>query len=257
MKILLLGDVVGEPGMDALERELPALRRELGADFTLIDGENTCLNGTTPAHAERLLRAGADVVTLGNHAFDRREIADMLEQDERLLRPANLPRLPGRGSGIYEACHRPVGVLVLQGRAEMDHGPDNPFLTAEAEVEKLRASCKVVLVEIHAEATSEKQAMFYQLAGKVSVVFGTHTHVQTADETLWQGTGYLTDLGLCGPRYSVVGVEPKWSVDYFRNGRAMFPKAAAGGERVICGLLCDVDEKTGECLSLRRIMKKA
>lgn len=256
MKVLFFGDVCGETGVCALERALPELRRLHGADLTLVNGENASGVGILPSQAERIFRAGADVITLGNHAFDRREILDVIDGDERILRPHNLPRLPGRGMGVFEACHRPVGVLVLQGRAHMDAGPDNPFLCAERAVAELKAQCRTVIVDFHADATSEKNAAFFALAGSVSLLVGTHTHVQTADERIMKGTGYITDLGMCGAEHSVVGVEPRWSLDYFRSGKALYPKTCPEGDALVCGLAAEIDAQSGACTRVERIYKR-
>ncbi len=255
MKLLFLGDAVGNAGLEALEAGLPPLRREFGADLTVVNGENACMSGMLPEHAERIFRAGADCITLGNHTFDRRELLDALQRDERILRPANLPGLPGRGVSLFEACHRPVAVLSLLGRVEMDHSPDNPFRTAEGVLDGLAGKTKTILVDMHAEATSEKEALLYALAGRVSLIAGTHTHVQTADEQILDGTGYITDVGMCGALRSVVGVDPKWSVEFFRNGRVFYPKSPPGGDRVLCGVACEIDPVSGACTAIERVRR--
>lgn len=255
MNILFMGDVAGESGLRGLEKTLPELRRTYGADLTLVNGENAAGVGMTPAQAERIFYAGADVITLGNHAFDRREILNVIDSDARILRPANLPRLPGRGSGIFEAKHRDVGVLVLSGRVGMDYSPDNPFITAEKEVAELQKSCRVILVDFHGEATSEKVAMKFALAGKVSLLVGTHTHVQTADEQICSGTGYITDLGMCGPEESVIGVDPAWALEQFRCGKAFAGKTWPEGDAVISGVFCEIGDHDGKCVRIARILK--
>ena len=255
MNILFMGDVAGEAGLQGLEKALPELRRTYNADLTLVNGENASGVGMTPAQADRIFYAGADVITLGNHAFDRREILDRIDRDERILRPANLPRLPGRGSGIFEAKHRNVGVLVLSGRFGMDYSPDNPFLTVDKELCELKKSCSTVLVDFHAESTSEKIAMRYALEGKASLLVGTHTHVQTADEQIRGGTGYITDLGMCGPENSVIGVDPAWALEQFRNGKAFSGKTWPEGDAVIAGVFCEIGDNDGKCVRIERILK--
>ncbi|MBO5646954.1 MAG: YmdB family metallophosphoesterase, partial [Clostridia bacterium] len=182
------------------------------------------------------------------------EILDRIDRDERILRPANLPRLPGRGSGIFEARHRDVGVLVLSGRFGMDYSPDNPFIAVDKEIAELKKSCSTVLVDFHAESTSEKIAMRYALEGKVSLLVGTHTHVQTADEQIRGGTGYITDLGMCGPEDSVIGVDPAWALEQFRSGKAFTAKTWPEGDAVISGVFCEIGND-GKCVRIERILK--
>ena len=200
IRVLCVGDVVGAPGIERVRRSLRKLKNSLGADFVIVNGENASVVGITPDQAEDILDAGADVVTLGNHSFGKREIVRFLEDSDRILRPANYaPQAPGRGWAVYDTRFGEVAVIDLIGRCAMDYTPDNPFLLVEKLLKKITA--KIILVEIHAEATSEKLAMGYMLDGRVSAVWGTHTHVPTADaRVLRGGTGYVTDLGMTGPR---------------------------------------------------------
>ena len=188
-KVLCVGDVVGNPGMDRICRSLRYLKRKTGADFVVVNGENAAVVGMMPQQAEDILDAGADVITMGNHTFAKRDIVDYLEDSSQVIRPANYaPQAPGRGYGIYDTKAGPVAVIDLIGRCNMDYGPDNPFLEVERILKKI--DTKIILVEIHAEATSEKLAMGYMLDGRVSAVWGTHTHVPTADtQVLPKGTG--------------------------------------------------------------------
>ena len=188
-KVLCVGDVVGTPGLERIRRSLRYLKRKTGADFVIVNGENAAVVGITPDQAEDIFDAGADVITLGNHSFNRREITPYLDENSRILRPANFaPQLPGRGWGIYDTKAGPVAVIDLIGRCNMDFGPDNPFLMVDKILAQIDA--KIKLVEILAEATSEKLAMGYMLDGKVSAVWGTHTHVPTSDaQILPGGTG--------------------------------------------------------------------
>ena len=251
-KVLAVGDVVGNPGLDRVRRRLRQLKRKTGADFVVVNGENAAVVGLLPHQAEDILDAGADVITLGNHSFSKREIVPYLEDTDRILRPANYaPQTPGRGWAVYETRFGPIGVIDLIGRCNMDYGPDNPFLLAEKLLKKL--DTRLILVELHAEATSEKLAMGYMLDGKVSAVWGTHTHVPTADiRVLPQGTGYITDLGMTGPRDSVLGIRPELSIARFRGD---LPERYrwAEGETKLEGALFTIDAATGKCLKAERV----
>ena len=252
LRVLAVGDVVGNPGMERIRKSLRRLIRKTGADFTVVNGENASVVGLTPRQAEDILDAGADVITLGNHSFSKREIVPYLEDTDRILRPANYaPQTPGRGWAVYETRFGPIGVIDLIGRCNMDYGPDNPFLLAEKLLKKL--DTRLILVELHAEATSEKLAMGYMLDGKVSAVWGTHTHVPTADiRVLPQGTGYITDLGMTGPRNSVLGIRPELSIARFRGD---LPERYrwAEGETKLEGALFTIDAATGKCLKAERV----
>ncbi len=252
LRVLAVGDVVGNPGMERIRKSLRWLIRKTGADFTVVNGENASVVGLTPRQAEDILDAGADVITLGNHSFSKREIVPYLEDTDRILRPANYaPQTPGRGWAVYETRFGPIGVIDLIGRCNMDYGPDNPFLLVEKLLKKL--DTRLILVELHAEATSEKLAMGYMLDGKVSAVWGTHTHVPTADvRVLPQGTGYITDLGMTGPRNSVLGIRPELSIARFRGD---LPERYrwAEGETKLEGALFTIDAATGKCLKAERV----
>ena len=251
-KILAVGDVVGDPGMDRIRRSLRYLKRKTGADFVVVNGENACVVGLTPAQAEDIFDAGADVITMGNHTFGKRELVTYLDDNPRILRPANLaPQLPGRGYGVFDSPAGPIAVIDLIGRYNMDYGPDNPFLLAEKILKEL--DCTIKLVELHAEATSEKLAMGYMLDGRISALWGTHTHVPTADtQVLPKGTGYVTDLGMTGPEHSVLGIRPELSIAKFRGdltGRYQW----AGGSTKLEAVLFTVDASTGLCKSVERV----
>ena len=252
LRVLAVGDVVGNPGMERIRKSLRWLIRKTGADFTVVNGENASVVGLTPRQAEDILDAGADVITLGNHSFSKREIVPYLEDTDRILRPANYaPQTPGRGWAVYETRFGPIGVIDLIGRCNMGYGPDNPFLLAEKLLKKL--DTRLILVELHAETTSEKLAMGYMLDGKVSAVWGTHTHVPTADiRVLPQGTGYITDLGMTGPRDSVLGIRPELSIARFRGD---LPERYrwAEGETKLEGALFTIDAATGKCLKAERV----
>ena len=251
-KVLCVGDVVGNPGMDRIRQSLRQLKKKTGADFVIVNGENASVVGMTPNQAEDIFDAGADVITMGNHTFGKREIVDYLEDNRRVLRPANYaPQAPGRGWGVFETRFGDVAVIDLQGRVNMDYTPDNPFLQVEKILKQL--DTKLILVELHAEATSEKLAMGYMLDGRVSAVWGTHTHVPTADtQLLPKGTGYVTDLGMTGPKHSVLGIRPHLSIAKFRGdltGRYQW----ADGPTKLEAVLFTIDTETGLCRNVERV----
>ncbi len=251
-KVLCVGDVVGNPGMDRVKRSLRYLKRRCEADFVIVNGENASVLGMTPRQAEDIFDAGADVITMGNHTFGKRELCDYLDENSRVLRPANYaPQVPGRGWGVYETRAGRVAVIDLIGRCNMDYGPNNPFLMIDDILKKIDA--KIILVELHAEATSEKLAMGYMLDGRVAAVWGTHTHVPTADATvLPKGTGYVTDLGMTGPKYSVLGIQPELSISKFR-GDLYQRYQCAQGETKMEAVLFTIDPATGKCRKAERM----
>ena len=252
LKVLCVGDVVGGPGMERVRRSLRYLKRQTQADFVIVNGENASVVGITPDQAEDILDAGADVITLGNHSFNKREIVTYLDESPAILRPANYaPQAPGRGWGIYETKAGPIALIDLIGRVNMDYGPDNPFLMVEQILKKV--DTPIVLVELHAEATSEKLAMGYMLDGRVSALWGTHTHVPTADaQVLPKGTGYVTDLGMTGPKNSVLGIRPDLSIAKFRGDLTERYRWAEGPTKMEA-VLFTIDSQTGRCLEARRV----
>ena len=251
-KVLAVGDVVGTPGLDRVRRSLRYLKRKTGADFVIVNGENAAAIGMTPQQGEDILDAGADVITLGNHTFAKREIVTWLDDCPQVLRPANYaPQTPGHGYSIFETKAGPVAVIDLIGRCSMDYTPDNPFLEVERILKKL--DTKIILVELHAEATSEKLAMGYMLDGRVSAVWGTHTHVPTADaQSLPKGTGYVTDLGMTGPQHSVLGIQPQLSIAKFR-GDLTERYRWAEGQTKLEAVLFTIDTATGLCRKAERV----
>lgn len=250
-RVLAVGDVVADCGMRMIEKHLPRLRRQYQTDFVVVNGENAAILGITMDQAETIFDAGADVITMGNHTFGRREICDYMDDTPRLLRPANLaPQLPGRGWGVFDSAVGEVAVIDLIGRCNMDYSPDNPFL----QIEKILKGIDTprILVEIHAEATSEKLAMGHMLAGRVSAVWGTHTHVPTADDQILPGgTGYVTDLGMTGPQNSVLGIRPDLSIAKFRGDLPGRYQPAPGPGKLEA-VLFTLDEK-GRCLATQRV----
>ena len=252
LKVLAVGDVVGEPGLERLRKSLRKLKRDCGADFVIVNGENASNVGMTPRQGDMIFDAGADVITMGNHTFSRREIAPYIEENTYVLRPANLPpQQPGRGWEIYETKCGDVAVIDLIGRVGMDYLPDNPFLLMDKILKRI--DTKIILVEIHAEATSEKLAMGYMLDGRVSAVWGTHTHVPTADaQILPKGTGYVTDLGMTGPAISVLGIQPKLSIDKFR-GELYARYQCADGPTKLNAVCFTIDAASGKCTKVERV----
>ena len=251
-KVLAVGDVVGGPGMDRICRSLRWLKKQTQADFTVVNGENASVVGITPQQAEDILDAGADVITMGNHTYAKREIVPYMEDSARILRPANYaPQSPGVGYGIYDTKFGPVAVIDLQGRVNMDYTPDNPFLQVEKILKELKT--KLIFVELHAEATSEKLAMGYMLDGRISALWGTHTHVPTADaQVLPQGTGYVTDLGMTGPKYSVLGIRPDLSIAKFKGDLPERYRWADGPTKLEA-VLFTIDSQTGLCKKAERV----
>ena len=251
-KVLAVGDVVGNPGMDRLGRSLRYLKRKTGADFTIVNGENAAVVGMTPRQAEEILDAGADVITMGNHTYAKREITEYMEDSPFVLRPANYaPQAPGKGWGIFDSKAGPVAVIDLQGRVNMDYTPDNPFLEVEKILKKV--DTKLIFVELHAEATSEKLAMGYMLDGRISALWGTHTHVPTADaRVLPKGTGYVTDLGMTGPENSVLGIRPDLSIAKFRGDLPERYRWADGPTKLEA-VLFTIDTDTGLCKKAERV----
>ena len=251
-KVLAVGDVVGNPGLERVRRHLRQLKRKTGADFAVVNGENAAVVGLTPNQAEDILDAGADVITMGNHTWSKREIVSYMDDCSRILRPANYaPQVPGRGWGIYETRVGDVAVIDLIGRCNMDYGPNNPFLMIDQILKRI--DTKIILVELHAEATSEKLAMGYMLDGRVSAVWGTHTHVPTADaRVLPKGTGYVTDLGMTGPRESVLGIRPELSIAKFRGDLPERYRWADGTTKMEA-VLFTIDAATGKCLRAERV----
>ena len=251
-KVLAVGDVVGNPGMEQIRKSLRKLKMHTGADFVIVNGENAAVVGIMPNQAEDIFDAGADVITMGNHTFGKREIVEYLDENSRILRPANYaPQAPGVGWHIYETSAGEVAVIDLQGRVNMDYTPDNPFLAVEKILKNL--STKLIFVEIHAEATSEKLAMGYMLDGRVSAVWGTHTHVPTADaQVLPKGTGYVTDLGMTGPKHSVLGIRPDLSIAKFRGDLTERYRWAEGPTKLEA-VLFTIDTETGLCCKAERV----
>ncbi len=253
MRLLFLGDVVGQGGCDFLMSKLPAYKRTNNIDVCIANGENSAQgNGVTPKSLNMLFDSGVDFVTLGNHTFKRKEIEDYLDTASSVIRPYNFPDgVAGKGVGIIDKGRYRIAVINMQGTVYSDP-LGNPFNEMDKAL-KQTDGCKTVIVDFHAEATAEKRAMGFYLDGEVTAVLGTHTHVQTADEQLLpNGTAYITDVGMCGPVQSVLGIVPELTIKKFKtNTPVKFENA--GGEYAMNGVLMEIDEKTGKALSIERI----
>lgn len=253
MKLLFVGDVIGRPGRRIVQQSLQDMVAREEADLVILNCENSAAGfGVTPDIANSFLDLGVDVLTSGNHIWDKKQIFDYLDQQPRLIRPANYPE--AQGSGLYIGCTQrgvPYAVLNLQGRTYMP-AIHCPFRMADEILESIEADVKVRFVDFHAEVTSEKQAMGWHLDGKVSAMVGTHTHVPTADEkVLPGGTAYQTDAGMTGPIHSVIGMDVRSSLGRFLNGRPARFEPASGPVRMNA-VLIDIDEKTGLARSIER-----
>lgn len=253
---MFIGDIVGKVGRSAVEALIAKIADHDGFDFCVANCENAAGGfGVTPAIVEQLLALGIDVLTSGNHVWDRKEVFDIIDKERRLLRPANYPEeVPGRGSTIEVArSGRKVAVINLSGRIFVDT-LDCPFKAADREIEKIKPWTNIIIVDMHAEATSEKMAMAWYLDGRVSAVIGTHTHVQTADErVLPQGTVYLSDVGMTGPLDAVIGVEKEMIIQRFLT---QLPRRfeSAKGEGLFSAAIIDIEENSGLATNIRRLL---
>lgn len=250
-RVLFLGDIVGRPGRQAVKKNLPGLKKEIDADCILANAENASGGiGLTPENAKELHNCGIDVLTSGNHIWKHKQIYSLLDKVEWLLRPANYPpEVPGDGYNVYNIADTNLAVINLQGRVFME-SIDCPFKRVDSILEELEGRGYTIIVDFHAEATSEKKAMLYYLNGRVSSVLGTHTHVQTSDVQITpQGTGYITDLGMSGPSDSILGMDPQAIVQRFLNH---LPQKfiLADGDVVLQGCLLDIDPYTGKMLDM-------
>lgn len=255
MRVLLIGDIVGKVGRQCVKNLLPKIISHFKPTYVIANGENAAGGfGVTEKVASELFHYGIDVLTSGNHIWDKKEILHLIPKEERILRPLNYPPgTPGFGSCILTSQSKPrLGVINISGRVFM-HAVDCPFRTAKKEVERLKEQTDAVIIDFHAEATSEKIAFGHYMDGKVSAVIGTHTHVQTADETILNGgTAYITDAGMTGPAYSVIGVEIKQIIQKFLT---QIPQKfdTAKGDGVLSGVIVDIDDKNAGATAIQRI----
>ncbi len=256
MNILIVGDVVGKVGLESVKKYMPKLKSEYSVDFTIINGENSADGmGITKNILNDLYSSGANVVTMGNHTWGKKDIFSFIDEEEKLLRPANYSDgVPGHGSALVDCNGKKVGIIDLIGRVNMGGNFDSPFERADVEIEKLKTKgADIIIVEIHAEATAEKIALAYYLKNKASIVYGTHTHVQTADEKIYDtGMGYITDIGMTGPTNSIIGMEPDVALKRFLT---QIPErySCAEGEYMLNGVLFEYDESSQKVTKITRI----
>jgi 2',3'-cyclic-nucleotide 2'-phosphodiesterase len=259
LRLLFIGDIVGRPGRELIRKGVRSLTERYNLDLVIANAENAAAGrGVTRQIGDEILGWGVDVMTSGNHIWAQRETSDYIGAESRLLRPANFPAgVPGNGSYLARtASGRPVGVINVMGRVFMQD-LDDPFKRALEEIETMRGRTRVIFVDVHAEATSEKVAMGWHLDGKVTAVVGTHTHVQTADEQILPGgTAYLTDAGMTGPHDGVIGVEKAAIIDRFLRGMPVRMETASGNPR-LNGILIAANEATGKAVAVRRISYSA
>ena len=254
ISVLAVGDVCGAPGLKILEQRLKAVRKERGISFVVVNGENANVVGVTPDQCDRIFNAGADVITLGNHTWVRWELKPYLAERANILRPINYaPQCPGRGYGIYETPYGEIMVVNALGRFTLDNNTDNPFVEVDRLLTELEPLPKIILVDMHAEATSERLAMGYFLEGRVSAVWGTHTHVQTSDAAVLPGgTGYISDLGMTGAAHSVLGIDVTQSINKFLGDPPMRYKSGDGDGKMECCQF-DIDTETGRCVGVEAL----
>ncbi|MGG1398426.1 TIGR00282 family metallophosphoesterase [Bacillus salipaludis] len=256
MNILFIGDVVGSPGRDMVKEYLPKLKEKFRPNFTIINGENAASGkGITEKIYREFLSFGAQAITLGNHAWDNKEIFEFIDRAKNMVRPANFPEgTPGKGIGFFKVNDVEIAVINLQGRTFM--APlDCPFRKADELVEIARARTPFIFVDFHAEVTSEKQAMGWYLDGRVSAVVGTHTHVQTADNRILpEGTGYLTDVGMTGPYDGILGVERDAVLKRFLMSLPVRFEVPKTGRTQLSAVMIELDRKTGKCKKIERIL---
>ena len=257
IRILAIGDIVGFPGRRIIKARLAELRRERAIDFVVANGENVSGgSGLRPEEADDLFKSGVDVITGGDHVWDKRELIPYAERNDRVLRPANYPaEQPGRGFGVYTVRDGlRIGVIHVQGRVFMNVHAECPYKTCDAAFEKIRSQTPIVVVDFHGEATSEKIAAGWHLDGRASFVFGTHTHIMTADErVLPKGTAYITDVGMTGPYDSVIGRRKEAVLSRFLTQIPTRLEVADGDTR-LCTALAEVDEKTGRASRIERLV---
>ncbi len=254
IKIFCVGDVVSQHGCDHLRKKLTEFKRQNQIDAVIVNGENSAVgNGMLPQSCNHIFTSGADMITGGNHSFKRREIYDFLDRNENIIRPANFGSgVPGNGYGIIDKGAYKIGVINLLGRVWLE-GHLDPFDTVDKIINELKKETNIIFVDFHAEATAEKKALGYYLDGKVSAVFGTHTHIQTADaQIMANGTGYITDLGMTGPEESVLGVKKEIIIDKFRKGfTTMFETAET--ECFMQGCVFTVDRDSGKTVEVNAV----
>ena len=254
MKILAVGDLIGSAGVRKLKNILPKLREQEKIDFVIVNGENSAEGmGITEKNFHDILAEKVDVITMGNHTWGKKDIFKFIDHP-KLIRPANYTKgVVGKGYNIYNCKDKKIAVINLIGRVDMNVLSDNPFIIAKELVEKLQNQVDIIIIDFHAEATAEKIALGYYLDGKVTAIYGTHTHVQTADETILEkGTGYITDIGMTGPKKSVIGMDVSASIKRFETTLPERYRIATG-ECIFNGVIFDVDDNTNKVREIKRI----
>lgn len=254
MKILAVGDLIGSVGIRKLKSELPKIREQEKIDFVIVNGENSAEGmGITEKNFKDILEEKVDVITMGNHTWGKKEIFQFINHP-KLIRPANYPKgVVGKGYNIYSCKNKKIAVINLIGRVDINVLSENPFLLAKEIVQKIQNQVDIIIIDFHAEATAEKIALGYFLDGKVTAVYGTHTHVQTADETILEGgTAYITDIGMTGPKKSVIGMEVAASIKRFETTLPERYKIATG-ECILNGVIFDIDDNTNQVKEIKRV----
>ena len=256
MRVMLTGDVVGRPGRKAFQEYTPKLRKEKGIDVVIVNGENSAGGkGFTRKSLDALYHAGADIITSGNHVWDKKDVFEFIDQEPFLIRPANYPDgAPGKGYCIYPFKAKNIGVVNLSGRALMP-ALDCPFQKIEEILRELKKECDIILLDFHAETTSEKMAMGWYLDGRVNGVVGTHTHIQTADDRILpKGTAYITDLGMTGPWNSILGVKTEIILRKFTTAMPCRFDLEEEGPMVYSAVIIDIDDNTNQTTAMERVM---
>ena len=256
MRVMLVGDVIGRPGRRAFRKYVQQLRREKAIDVVIANGENSAAGkGLTRTSLDELYSGGADIVTTGNHVWDKKDVLEFIDQEPFLIRPANYPDgTPGKGYCLYPFKAKTIGVMNLSGRSFMP-ALDCPFHKVDALLREIQKQCDIIFLDFHAETTSEKMAMGWYLDGRVNGVVGTHTHIQTADERILpRGTAYITDLGMVGPWNSVLGVQTDKIIYKFTTGMPVRFEVEAEGPQVFSAVIVEIDDKSNQTLGIERIL---
>ena len=257
MRILAVGDIVGESGVRKLKEMLPQIKENEKIDFVITNGENSAGGmGITERNFKDIIEAGTDVITMGNHTWGKKDIFNFID-NPKLLRPANYPKgVVGKGMGIYECNGRKIAVMNFIGRVDINILSENPFIMAKEIKEEIKNKVDIIIIDFHAEATAEKIAIARYLDGKITALFGTHTHVQTADEQiLSKGTAYITDIGMTGPKNSVIGMDVDASIKRFETTLPEKYKLAEG-ECILSGVIFDIDDLNCKVTDIKRILYK-
>ena len=256
MRILAVGDIVGNSGVNKLKAELQNIKNEYSIDFVIVNAENAAEGmGLTIKNYNDIISAGTDCITMGNHTWGKKEIFQIIEEP-KLLRPINYPEgVCGKGYNIFECCGKKIAVINAMGRAEINVQTENPFLQVKKLVENIKSEVDITILDFHAEATAEKQAMGYYLDGEITIIFGTHTHVQTADEKILEkGTAYISDIGMTGPKNSVLGMDKDAALKRFLTA---LPEKyrVADGDTMLNGCFFEIDDNTNKVTKIQRITK--